>query len=123
MRTSTLILALALGMISCAGQSNSKAHEAAPAAPAPQRLAWQYYLRITRGELVPLAQIEGSLGAGKLVSPSRTDRQWSFADSDDFLVASFDSESRATNAYWGLSYGGRTKVTESKSERLSPTPP
>jgi hypothetical protein len=113
-----LILALAVGMVSCASHSSwPKPGETAAPAPSPQRLAWQIYLRVTRGELVPLAEIEGTLGPGKLVSPSRTDRHWTFTDSDDYLVIALDSESRATNAYWGLAFGGRTKVSESKSAR------
>ena len=118
MKISVLILALAAGMMSCASYSSGhKSGETKAPTPSPQRLAWQIYLRVTRGELVPLAEVEGTLGRGTLVSPSRTDRRWTFADSDDFLVIALDSESRATKAYWGLAYGGQTKVSESKTAR------
>ena len=112
MKTSLVMSALVLGMISCAGQgAGPKAGQAAPngaTSPSPQRTAWRVYQRVTRGESIQLSEIERDLGPGAPVSPSRADRQWSFKDTDDFLVVTLDAQGRSTGAFWGLAHGGHS---------------
>jgi hypothetical protein len=78
------------------------------ASPTPQTIAWQFYLRINRGEVVLLSELESKLG------PAHRDEQpkvvWTFRDSDDFLIVYLNPEDRATGAYWGLSYGAISEL-------------
>ena len=119
MRISLILLALLTGLASCAAhdRTHTEAKPSARSTPdrARQELAWRVYLRIERGETVTLAEIEAKLGP----SSGEGDRKagWSFPDSDDFLVVSLSADGRATAAYWGLSYGANSKVSEAARGR------